>query len=188
MPTTPPRTTTRDRIEQLWIAHRGQARTYVTKRAGTPADHAAIEDALNAAAEIFSRTLLAGEEIHTPAGWLCTVAWRQYVEILEAARRERNAWAQTATVADNDEDPLLSALTGRECGEHLERTLTAATDTLTEHQRRIVSGFYEGLSYDELAERYGVSWGSVSKALTRARAKLAGDEDLREAFTDWTGR
>ena len=177
-----------DQIAQLWTAHHERARAFVTQRAGADAEPAAIEDALSAAAEIFTRTLLAGETPHTPAGWLCTVAWREYLEILEDARRERHAWAQTAMPDDVDEEPLLTAVTDRESTEHLERTLTAATGSLTEHQRRIVDGFYEGLSYEELAERYGVSWNSISKALTRARAKLARDEDLREAFTDWTGR
>lgn len=177
-----------DQIARFWAEHHEHARSFVAGRAGTGADLAMIEDALSAAAEILTRTLLAGETLHTPAGWLCTVAWRQYLEALEGARRERRAWARTSMPAEADEDPLLTAVTDRESDEHLDRTITAATNALSEHQRRIVNGFYDGLSYEELSERYGVSWGSISKALTRARTKLARDEDLRDAFANWTRR
>lgn len=124
-------------------------------------DAGAAEDAIQ---EAFVKAHKHGlEGIGRPGAWLLVVGTRELSRQRHRLRRERTRWEDHGGVSTG---AAYDAATDR-------ADLRAALRELTERQRAIVvARFYLGLSYEEIANSFGVKDGTVAAALHQGLAKL----------------
>ena len=77
---------------------------------------------------------------------------------LESAAMNADALSPESVVIGKEQDVLLDGIIDK---------------NLSKLEKKVVSAFTDGFSYDEIAEKNGITVKSVDNALQRARAKLA---------------
>ena len=117
----------------------------------------------------------------TAGGWLKTVATNLSLNHLQRYRKRWRFFSELVRSNDADDpdpepvefaapDTFLTGLDGQERRQWVERALAK----LPEHQRvPLVLYHFEELSYDEIAQRLGVSLAKVKTDMLRARTALA---------------
>ena len=116
----------------------------------------------------------------TAGGWLKTVATNLSLNHLQRYRKRWRFFSELVRHDDEDSDPepvefaapdtFLTGLDGEERRAWVDRAL----EKLPERQRvPLVLYHFEELSYDEIADRLGVSLAKVKTDILRARAALA---------------
>ena len=125
-------------------------------------DPDAAEDA---AQEAFVKAHRQGlERVQRPGAWLLVVATRELFRHRRKVVRERDRW--TAVAEGASQAAPYDAASDR-------ADLLAALRELPDRQRSmVVARFYYGLSYDEIADEFGVRGGTVGATLHQALAKL----------------
>ncbi|HEV8535162.1 MAG TPA: sigma-70 family RNA polymerase sigma factor [Candidatus Limnocylindria bacterium] len=122
-------------------------------------DPAAAEDAAQEAFVKAHRTGL--DNIQKPSGWLLVVGTREVFRKARRSRRESELWA-SLPARDDAFDTAADRV-----------DLLKALGELPERQRAIVvARYYYGLSYDEIAEHFEITSGTVGATLHQAIERL----------------
>lgn len=101
--------------------------------------------------------------------WLAAVARNRSIDYLRASPSSRQAPVEIAeTIADPGPDPADAAGTARE-----NRRLDACMEELEARRRNLIrTAFFEGATYEELAERIGSPLGTVKSWIRRGLLQL----------------
>lgn len=104
------------------------------------------------------------------AGWLKTVATHLSLNYLT---RYRKRWRFFSEESSLPETPVPDSTLAHLCGDQLQATIDEALRALPAHQRvPLVLYHFEDFSYQEIAQRLGVSLAKIKTDIARARAAL----------------
>lgn len=106
----------------------------------------------------------------SPMTWLAMMARNRAIDKLRASVVERAG--APIELAEEIPDPSASALAGAQAGED-KRRLDSCMDQLEPQRRKLIRvAFFEGITYEELAQRSGSPLGSVKSWIRRGLAQL----------------
>lgn len=108
----------------------------------------------------------------SPVTWLAAIARNRAIDRLRAIapRRRDGAQAEAAGIRDEGPSPLAALESDDES-----RRLAACLETVDERARTaIVAAFYDGRTYEELAEAGNMPLGTMKSAIRRALIRLRG--------------
>lgn len=172
-------------VGALWVTYHDRLARVIAKKARVRAADPMVEDALTEAMIRTIRFLRAGGTFQgDPAGFLITVAWREYLRLHERASRtvpiDHTTWDDSRD-PDLTEDVVLDGIAA-----DLDGALKQALARLTPRQRAVLTDNHAGYTYEEIAERHDITYSAVNKAITRARQKLREDGRLGQAYHEWS--
>lgn len=172
-------------VAALWTEHHKRLAQTVARKASISPTDPMVEDALT---ETIIRTLRflarGGEFDQDPLNLLATIAWREYLRLTATAERMRRNERRAESIDLPTDDPQDLVLDGMAVD--LDGALEQALARLTPRQRAILIDNHAGYTYDEIAERHGISWTAVNKAIQRARHTLRQDSRLYQAYRAWS--
>lgn len=106
----------------------------------------------------------------SPMTWLAMMARNRAIDKLRASAAERSGGP--IELAEDIPDPAPTALAGAQAGED-KRRLDSCMDQLEPQRRKLIRvAFFEGITYEELAQRSGSPLGSVKSWIRRGLAQL----------------
>ncbi|MEP6940256.1 MAG: sigma-70 family RNA polymerase sigma factor [Rudaea sp.] len=106
----------------------------------------------------------------SPMTWLAMMARNRAIDKLRASAGERAG--APIEFAEDIPDPSPSAMAGAEAGDD-KRRLDSCMDQLEPQRRKLIRvAFFEGITYEELAQRSGSPLGSVKSWIRRGLAQL----------------
>ncbi|MGH9918016.1 MAG: RNA polymerase sigma factor [Nitrososphaerales archaeon] len=153
-----------DPVESAYRRHHGEVYRYLLRRTH---DHFDAEDLTQAVYLEAARTLRSTRP-RSVLAWLYAVAQRRFID--EVRRRNRQPGTIEVTDERCQEDSRL------EYGPQTVRALSEALDRLSADDRAlIVMKLLEGRTFDEIAERFGVSQGAAKMRFARALERLRDD-------------
>ncbi len=163
-------------FEQLFLAHYGRIVSVLFRLTGNRAQ------AEELAGDVFwkiYRQPLPADRAHNVGGWLYRVATRLGIDALRAAARRRR-YEQAAGEAAYEsgaasDDPLADVLRDEK-----RRRVQAVLAVLNPAQAQLLMLRQSGLSYQELAEIFGVKANSIGTLLARAEAGF--EKRFRELY------
>lgn len=172
-------------VAALWTEHHQRLARTVARKAITSPTDPMVEDSLTETMIRVIRFLARGGEIHgEPLNFLATIAWREYLRLTATAartrRNDRQAWDDELDT-DDPQDVVLDGL-----AVDLDGALEQALARLTPRQRAVLTDNHAGYTYNEIADRHGISWTGVNKAIQRARHTLRHDGRLSQAYREWS--
>lgn len=151
----------RQELEAMWLAHRGELKTFLSRRVASPAE---VDDILQ---DVFFRTLSRLESaghIGHPRGWLFAVARNA---IADHYRTSRHVIELPETLAAPGPDP------GEASPVAMGTCLMPMINSLPEKMRApLVMTDMDGVRQREVAKRLGISLSAVKSRVLRARQKV----------------
>ncbi|MEZ5552282.1 MAG: RNA polymerase sigma factor [Pseudomonadales bacterium] len=162
-------------FDNLYREHYARVLGLCRRVLGGASDSDAARDATQ---EVFMRGYRAYAKYRPedPFGpWISAIATNYCVDQLRRHRRLATVFADTAEDAGEPVDPQPDGV-GTLISAHKAETINRAVDELPEKYRLpIVLAYYNGASYDEIAETLGITSNHVGILLLRGRQRLRRD-------------
>jgi RNA polymerase sigma factor (sigma-70 family) len=165
-------------FEALFRRYRDRIAAYVR---GMVSDHGRVEDIVQDVFISAHRSLLGSERAIAFRPWVYEIAKNACIDHARRARRAREVSIDSDDFSDFDEGRLSAGVAGTDAAVSRRQELDSlkmAFEELPEQQHEIlVMRELEGLSYDKISSRMGLSRSAVESTLFRARRRLKDEFD-----------
>jgi RNA polymerase sigma factor (sigma-70 family) len=165
-------------FEALFRRYRDRIAAYVR---GIVSDHGRAEDIVQDVFISAHRNLLASDREITFKPWVYEIAKNACIDHIRRARRASEVSIDSDDFSDRDEGRVSAAIGGTDAEVSIRQELDSlkmAFNELPDQQHEIlVMRELEGLSYDKIAVRTGLSRSAVESVLFRARRRLKDEFD-----------